>query len=333
MFVGHGLVALALAGTAARLLGCSRERAASIGLAAALFGTLPDVDIVYAPVGLLGGVSGLAAAAEAFWETGNVVHRGPTHSLLVGAVGAVAAGLAARGTVAGRLTAVALCSGLVAVALTVSGLLGAVVVAVAAAVGGVLVGVARGFGLGPAAVAGAAAAGLLTHPFGDLVTGTPPALLYPLDAAVVSGRIVLSADPTLHLLGAFGIELAAIWAGVAVYARLTGRRLPALVDRRAALGLLYPAAAVAIPAPTLEAAAPFVLSVLAVGVVGVVPPPARALGRDADRPLALALPDGGRGPRDRLPGLDAVATGLAAVTLAGLAYGLTYAVLAGVGPV
>jgi hypothetical protein len=144
--------------------------------------------------------------------------------------------------------------------------------------------------------------GLLSHPFGDLFTGEPPPFLYPLEVLSLDGRLLLHPDPTLHLLAAFAIELAVVWAAFVTSVRLTGGDPWSLIDRKAVLGVGYGAAAVVLPAPTIDAAEPFVFSVLAVGVVGVAPSPARW------RPVL---------PR-------AVATGLAAVTLAAAACGVVY---------
>src|SRR6056297_1986212 len=93
MFIGHGLLAFALVALVGRRWGLTRDRTLSLAVLAGGFATLPDVDMVYAPVGLLGGASGAFTAAEAFWQTGNVVHRVITHSLVIGVVAAVAFGL------------------------------------------------------------------------------------------------------------------------------------------------------------------------------------------------------------------------------------------------
>ncbi|MFB6309266.1 MAG: metal-dependent hydrolase [Haloarculaceae archaeon] len=304
MFVGHGMVAFALVGLLARRAGWRAERALSVALVAALFATVPDVDILYGPVGLLGGVSGVFDAAEAFWAAGNTVHRGPTHAWTVGLVAAVAAGLWRVGRPSARAISVLLLSLLVAVATVASGgLVGVVVAAFATAVVGIAT-LAGRWNLSPRAVAGAAAVGLLSHPLGDLFTGEPPALLYPLDPMLVTGRIALSADPTLHLLGAFLLELSTIWLAVAVYFRLTGRSLSDHADRRSITGVAYGLVALAIPAPTLDTSYHFVLSVLALGAVGFAPAPVR-------RRLDWSF----------------VVTALLTVTLAGLAYTVAYVVL------
>ena len=328
MFVGHGVLAFVVVAWLARALDRPVREAAAIGLVAAAFGTLPDVDMVYAPLGLLSGVGSLAGASAAFWESADAVHRTATHSLVVGVLGTIAVGAWqarparwphwlqpwGRGPVQTPSTerdSPSLLLSLVAVGV------GAVVVLVGIAGGGAVGGaVAALFVAGAVGIATvarradlpagwtvlAAGIGLLTHPFGDLLTGTPPRLLYPLDAVVLESRIVLAPDPTVNLLLAFFVELAVIWLGLATVARLQGWRLGWRVHPRAALGVGYAAVLVAVPAPSLDTAAPFVVSVLAVGGVGA--------------PLAVSDRGGGW--------WDAVATATSAVTVAGLAYLLAY---------
>lgn len=298
MFVGHGLVAFAVVAALGGWRGWDLPLVLPAAVLAGLFATVPDVDVVY-------GVAGFAEAAatadpEAFWAVGNRTHRGLTHSVPVGVVTALAAGLLVRRDT-WAVAGLPVLAGLVAMAVVVSGgLAGLVATAFAAGVLG-LVALARSLALSPRAVAGAALVGLVTHPFGDLFTGSPPDVLYPFDAVLVADRVVLASDPTLHLLGAFGLELAAAWLALAAYVRLTDRRLLARVDRRAALGAAYGAAALVLPAPTLEVSYQFVFSVLAVGAVGVAGP---SVGRVVT--------------------LRSVATALATVSVAAVAYAVVY---------
>ena len=331
MFVGHGVLAFVIVAWLARTLDRPVREAAALGLVAAAFGTLPDVDMVYAPLGLLSGVGSLAGASAAFWETAGAVHRTATHSLVVGALATLAVGAwlarparwrsplipSGRGSVqrpTGAWVRPSPLLSLAAVGVGVSLVL--VGVAGGGAVGGAVVGLFVVGALGIATLARradlpggwtvlAAGVGLLTHPFGDLLTGTPPRLLYPLDAVLLEGRIVLAPDPTVNLLLAFFVELAVIWLGLATVARLQGWRLGWRVHPRAALGVGYAAVLVAVPAPSLDTAAPFVVSVLAVGGVGA--------------PLAVSDGDGGW--------WDAFVTATSAVTVAGLAYLLAYLVV------
>ncbi|MFB6094071.1 MAG: metal-dependent hydrolase [Halanaeroarchaeum sp.] len=300
MFVGHAALAFAIAGLGGRALGVTRRRSLALATLAAVAATLPDVDMVYALTGLLavGGPTPIEVA-HAFFAASTAVHRSVTHSLIVAVPTAGLVALVGRGwprAVAGATLGIAV----VAVALVASPLMAAIG-ALFVGAAGVLGIVAARLELDATRVGVAALVGFVSHPFGDLFTGQPPALLFPLDAGLFGGRVAIAADPTLHLIGAFGVELAAIWAGLLVFARLRGRDLAAHLRPRAAFGGAYATAIVAFPPPTVDAAYRFVGSVLAVGVVGALP-------------LRRRLPDG----------LTVVTTGLAGVTVAGAAYALAY---------
>jgi membrane-bound metal-dependent hydrolase YbcI (DUF457 family) len=300
VFVGHGLLAFAVVAVLGERLAWDRRATLSVALLAAGFGTLPDVDVVYAPVGFV--LAGeFATPVESFWAAGNRVHRGVTHSLVVAVPTAAGAGLLARREPVARAAGLSLLTGVVAVATLVSGALAFAVtlVFVAAAVG--FVAGARRYDVPARQVAGAALLGLFTHPFGDVFTGSPPAFLYPFDAVLLAERVTLSGDLTLHLLGAFWVELAVVWLAMAAYLRLTDRSVAARVERPAALGVAYGGAALVLPTPTLEVSYPFVYSVLGVGLLGAVStrPPAR-------------------------PPWNAAVTALTAVSLASLSYAVVY---------
>ncbi|WP_302080077.1 metal-dependent hydrolase [Salinibaculum rarum] len=309
MFVGHGLLAFAIAASVASRRGWPTDRALAVGIVAGLFGTVPDIDMLYAVFGLASGAEGLFAASDAFWAAASLVHRAVTHSLVLGTVAAVGfAAWRARTTALseradGWLAVAGLSFALLvgAVFLT-SGPLAAAIVVVFLLGGLGIVTVAGVLDFGPRIVLGTALLGLLSHPFGDLFTGTPPQFLYPLDATIVADRILLHPDPTLHLLGAFFVELAVIWAALLTVARLRGWQLLPSVRPRAALGVGYAAAVFAIPAPTLQVSWPFVFSVLGVGLVAV--------------PVGLREQVGNR--------WYTAVTGLTAVTLAGFAYAVAY---------
>lgn len=308
VFVGHTLLAFAIGALAARAAGQAPERALRIGLVAGAFGLAPDVDIIYAPVGVVGAAT-LMGAAEGFWATGNVVHRAVTHSLLVGVATAGAVGALTRESVGWQAVGWAGLAALLVATAAVSGVLGLVVMAVFLATTVAIAAVGRRGGLSPPVVATAALVGLVSHPFGDLLTGSPPAMLYPLDVQLVSARVETFADPTLALLAPFALELAVAWLAVLAYLRVTpgpvAPRLRAALSPRAAVGVAFGVAALALPAPTLETSYHFVLPAVAVGVVGAHP---IQLGR---RPLRV------------------VTTGLATLTLAVAAYAVAYLALAG----
>lgn len=319
MFIGHGVLAFVLAAVLAVRL--DQERPLLLGGVAGVFATIPDVDMAYAVLGLLEAVSsgtGTATGlATAFWSTGNVVHRSVTHSLIIGtaAAGMVWCWTGFRRNTTGShrliaaVGATTLTAAVLATGIAASGpLSGAVLVAFLG--GAVLVAEAttRLTDLSPVTIAALALGGFVTHPFGDLFTGQPPRLLYPIETTVFTERVSLAADPTIHLLGAFGIELALIWAGVLVWLWLTGRSVSPAVNRRALTGTGFAGAVLVLPAPTLELSYPFVFGVLAVGLVGALP--------------RIVEP---RGPRVELPAPErAVLTGLAAVTVALGAYTLAY---------
>jgi hypothetical protein len=65
MFLGHGLAAFAIAASVAARRGWRGERALAVGLVAGLFATLPDVDMLYAVAGLLGGMEGVFVTSDA----------------------------------------------------------------------------------------------------------------------------------------------------------------------------------------------------------------------------------------------------------------------------
>jgi membrane-bound metal-dependent hydrolase YbcI (DUF457 family) len=301
MFVGHAALAFGIAVLGTRSVGWSRERALGLGIVVALAATLPDLDMLSVLPGLLAGPLPAHSPVEAFWD-GAAAHRSLTHSLVVALpVGAVVGLVAAAGRARGAGLALAGGAGLALLALPG----GTPVVIVPFVLGAVALGLLaarlpvswRVSGLG-------ATAALLTHPFGDLVTGDPPWLLYPAGIEVLTGRVTLAADPTLHLLAAFFLELGAVWLGVWALLHLENRSLRGTIQPRAALGGLFAGAVLLIPAPTLAVSYQFVFGVLAVGAVGV-------------------------HPRRRPDSLVVVPTGLAAITLAGVAYAAAYLLVLG----
>ncbi|MDZ7702167.1 MAG: metal-dependent hydrolase [Halobacteriales archaeon] len=304
MFVGHAFVAFALAASVADRAGRSRYRALQFGVVAGAFALVPDVDILYAVAGVLrADPSGVWAATAAFWDSSQAVHRAMTHSLVLAVPAAIGFGLAAASRRV-RLAAALPLLGLVALGWLADGALAAAMLLLFVGAGVVVARGAARWGAAPTTVLAAAAVGLLSHPFGDLFTGTPPPLFFPLGPEMFGERVTLLADPTLNLLAVFGLELAAVWVGLLVAARLVGWSVRDAIDRRAAAGALYGAAAFVLPPPTLETSYHFVFTVLAMGSLGAVSLAARVNRRRFAR---------------------AGVTALTAVTLAGAAYALVYA--------
>ncbi|WP_312911032.1 metal-dependent hydrolase [Natronosalvus caseinilyticus] len=328
MFVGHALLAFAVAALVAEWRGWGPRRALAIGVVAGLFAAIPDVDVAYALVGLaewnLG--DGALGASTAFWDASRTVHRSATHSLVVGVVAAPAFGLLAirrtrssSGSVRAYLAhtaAVGLLTALVVVAFAASGPVAAFVMALFAITGAVVaVGTSRATTFSPAIVALAAIWGLFSHPWGDLVTGEPPEWLFPFAAPALESRVLLHPDPTLNLLGAFAIELAVIWLALLTYARLADRDPLAALDRRAAAGAAYGVVALVSTPPTLDMSYHFVFSILGAGLVcGVV--------REGTVPGVHGLIP--QRWRTSSGVFDIVLTALTGVTVALLAYAAVY---------
>lgn len=299
MFLGHALLAAGIAAVVARAVGVSRERALSLAAIAGLFGAAPDVDILYALPGLAN-ADALMGAPDAFWTASTDVHRGVTHSLILAVPAAVAVAYSRQWPSVGTVLAI----GMLGVTVAVGGLMPALILAAFLLVGTGVAVVAHRVGVEPRVTFGLALVGFLTHPFGDLLTGTPPPLLFPLDITVLATRIQPFADPTLNLLLAFGVELAVLWFGVWALARTAEVELRPALDRRAVIGGTVALAAFVLTPPTMAASAHFVLPALAVGLVGALP---------------RGLP-----PAERVSPLTAVVTGLAAITVGVLTYTVTY---------
>ncbi|MFC7167659.1 metal-dependent hydrolase [Halospeciosus flavus] len=306
MFLGHETLAFALVALVATLCGVSRERALALGVAAGLFAFVPDADMVYALAGFLRVDSASAfAAANAFWSASTAVHRSITHSLVLAGPAAAGFALVAATSRFHRALGALLLAGLVGVAFVASGPLGVLVTVAFALAGlGVVALATRRLDLGSRAVGATALVGLVSHPFGDLLTGHPPAFFYPFEVTLLAGRPAPFGDPTLNLLAAFAFELAAIWAGLVVFLALTDRRFRGHLAPRAAAGGAYALAALVIQPPTLETSYQFVFSVLAVGSVGL--HPRSLLDRSLPDPVAVAV------------------TGLTAITVAGAGYTVAY---------
>jgi len=276
VFVGHALLAFAIATLVADWRGWSARQALTLGLVSGAFAAIPDVDMIYTVVAL--DVGRLSADTlrqpSVFWDASRAVHRSITHSLLISlaagpAFGAWAAGTStSRGWLAVRAVASAILLTLVWAAWAYSGLAGAIVVGTFVAAGIAIARLARTRTALPGrTIAFIATVGLLSHPWGDLVTGDPPRLLYPLDVQVVEETVLLHADPTVHLLGAFALELSVVWLAAFAIARVAGRSPLALLDRRAAIGVTYGVAAVVLTPPTLSVSYHFVFSILGVGLI------------------------------------------------------------------
>lgn len=299
MFIGHALLAGGLAVLGSRAAGATPRRSLLVAALAALFATAPDVDILYALPGLLE-ASGIMGAPEAFWTASTTVHRGVTHSLLVGGSAAVVVAVSQFDRPLTIIVGLALV-GLVTLQMSV---LSGAILAVFLLLGAMIAHLATQLGIGSSTTFAAALLGFLTHPFGDLLTGSPPPLLAPLEVTLLTERLAPFADPTLNLLLAFAAELAVLWFGIWAIFHTAELELRPALDRRALLGTSAGLAVFVLAPPTMAASAHFVLPTVALGTVGAVP---------------RGLP-----PRRAVPFRTALVTGLAAVTLGVGTYTLAY---------
>ncbi|MFC3960028.1 metal-dependent hydrolase [Halovivax cerinus] len=357
MFVGHALFAFAVAALVADRWGWHRRQALAVGIVAGAFATLPDVDVAYAFVGLLRWITtdGALSAPTAFWDASRATHRSVTHSLVTGAIAAASFALLARSLTADRsVPAIGGSLGLVAILLALAigaGPLAGAMMALFLATGWVLTRLATHRTTLSAPTIGLAALwGLWSHPWGDLFTGEPPAFAFPIETAFVDSRVVISGDPTLHLLGAFAIELATVWLALLALYRLTDRAVIPAIDRRATVGSLYGVTALVATPPTLAVSYHFVYSILGVGflfgAIKTAPLPSQvrlpirsslgpsipgsrsaALDRLTGRTLADRLGDGSWLSNDDV--LDGALTAVAAVTVALATYGVSYVLVVG----
>ena len=349
MFVGHEFLAFAIAGWAARRVGCDARTALHAGAVAAVASVLPDLDVGYA-VGTyaVAVADGTPIGWEAFWGVANATHRVVTHTLpSVGVAtlwfGAAVALARRRGAADGRggapagraASAVLVGAAAVGAALVLPAFRTAVSPS-AAVVAGVFLGCVAAAGwvvasrtrLSTAGATAAAGVGVVSHPFGDVFLAAPPPFRSPFGPATSAGRVSLAADPTLDILGVLFVELAAVWAGIVVFARLyggvvgRGGRLRDAIDPRAAAGVAYAPAAGVLPRPTIVDA--HVLGATIVpfaAVVGAWAWSAAVRGGTADAPDTDAL-EGRLGPAS-----VGVVAGMAALTLAAGAYTLVYVVV------
>ncbi|MFB6105734.1 MAG: metal-dependent hydrolase [Halobacteriaceae archaeon] len=315
MYVGHSLLAFALAAGGADALDRRPRTALAAGALAAGFAVVPDTDLAHTVFAVAASVVRTGSldvfpTTQYVWTESWVVHRALTHSLLVGGaavVGVVGVAAARRRGREWALVPVCVYAVLLWVAVSGLGALGGATITLYAVAAGVLAWVGAGRGHSPGLVGAAAAVGLLTHPFGDVFMGTPPTFLYPLTGAAPISKITVLADPTLNLLALFGLEVALGWWALATAVRVRGDDLGAYLRPRAALGAGYAGAVFVVPPPTLELAYGWAGGLLAAGLlVGGATLPTRERGLDREAVLV------------------AVTTGLAAVSLGTVAYVLAY---------
>ncbi|WEL17920.1 putative membrane protein [Halorhabdus sp. SVX81] len=274
MFVGHAFLAFGIVALLARrfgpaerlsLRGVTVQYAVVAGLAAALFASLPDVDVAHAAFQVVTLPEG-ATAFDHFWTATGERHRTTTHSLVVAVL--ASAGFAV--SVPNRWGGAAVLFGVVALAAFTGGVVGAGVMTLFVVGGVALTALAARIGLSARSIFGASALGLAIHPFTDLLTGVPPSFFAPWDVTVIGGRVEPFTDATYNLLVAFGTEIAVIWFGLLVGLTLLGIELRRHVHPAGVLGVAYAPMALVLNAPSVDNAALFVGTILPVGAIGLV---------------------------------------------------------------
>lgn len=331
MYVGHGLLGVALGGAIARALGLDRGRSLALALAAGAFAIVPDVDMARTVIAVISaGPEAVFPTTEHVWTKSWIVHRSLTHSLIsaglaatmVTAASALLGGRTARSFPVRVGLGVLTLGPLAALFLIARGsdaLLGVMIIALYAALALLVAGYAIRRGVPPGQVGIAAVLGLGSHPFGDVWMGTPPTFLYPVLTTPPIDTVRFAADPTINLITLFAIEVTLGWAALAVIADLSGYSLGDHLHPQAALGVGFAAALPMIPPPTLEVAYQFALGTIATGLVlGIAP---------AAWPDRLALRR--MGTRRRNSRFSVVVTALAGATAALLGYLVAYVVVGG----
>lgn len=265
MIAGHAAIGFLVAALAGFYLDVEPEGCITLGLFAAAFAALPDIDLIFASGEILAVfTSGMGGFVESFWEASSAFHRGITHSLVTLAVSTVAFILyRERESVE---AAAALVFVLTSYGLVFAGFQAAMVMAVFSLAGIALSHYSVG-SLQRREFVLAAFAGLMSHPFVDIFTGVPPSFLFPLDINFLGSRLVLNQDPVLNLLSIILMELSLLFLAVLTAILLKEDELRSHLTPAPLLGFLYVPLYFVVPEPTLSSAYTFVLVAVGLGVL------------------------------------------------------------------
>ncbi|WP_414836310.1 metal-dependent hydrolase [Candidatus Nanohalococcus occultus] len=265
MIVGHFFLAFTLAALVALKAGLDAQKTLTIALTAAAFSIVPDIDIVYAFTAVSTFIDGTSVFVETFWKSSSQIHRGITHSLITGIIGAVASTLCFR-TKNFYLEVLAVLTGFV-VGMALEGVVTAVVL-VLYVFSALFLARFTSDRLTVKWFFIAAFIGLVGHPFGDLFTGTPPRFLYPLSLNFLTGRIVLVGQPVLNLLAVFFIELSTVIAAVFCFGYLKKFSFRDQLNGKILFSCFFGLTAFLIQAPTHESSYQFVYSLVGFSLLG-----------------------------------------------------------------
>jgi len=258
MFAGHFFIAFLIVSLFAYWKGIDKEQCLVLGVFAGGFAVLPDLDIVYA----LKGLSSIflpVSVLDSFWSASKVIHRGISHSLVTGFIAASLFALGyEKNSYIGNIFSIIF---LGVFAFFLDGWIGAGVLVLYGAVGGVLSTYAENY-LSRKRLFAVALTGLMSHPFGDLFTGTPPDFLYPLNIEIISSRLVLFSDPVINIVSLLIFEVALILSGITFIAYLKDFDVTKFFNLAPLVGVLYGSVFWLIPLPSLSEAYKFVFSIL-----------------------------------------------------------------------
>lgn len=262
MFAGHFFLAFLIAALIAYWQGLEKKQTLVLGLFAGGLAVLPDLDIVYA----LKGLTTLllpGSVLESFWSASKIIHRGISHSLVTGFIAATLFTLGyEKNSYIGNILSTVF---LGVFAFMLDGWIGAGVLALYGAVGAVLATYAEKY-ISRKELYIVSLIGLLSHPFGDILTGTPPQFLYPFNIELIGSRIPLSTDPTINIILVLILEILIILTGILFMAYLKEKDLKSFITKIPLLGLFYGFTSLFIPDPTLSNAYTFVFSILGYGL-------------------------------------------------------------------
>lgn len=265
MIVGHAMVGFVVSVMIARKLSMSRDQQLAVGLTAMAFAVLPDFDLIVGVIGVVeSGLQGISQTQQEFWTDGLKYHRGLTHSILFGLVSATIFSLISYGD-RNRLLGLALAIVVLLISAVSLGVLQSIVVFSYIISGIVITLIVRKYNDMRNIVVISSFTGVITHPFGDVFTGTSPQLLSPLSINVLPDIVLVSQEPTLHLLFVFILELSTVWAFVYTYLKINEESVWTYIPVYTMVGVLYGFTSMIIQPPTLEVSYHFVFSIIALG--------------------------------------------------------------------
>lgn len=286
MIVGHFFLAFSAVSLIAYYVGRQSEEALILGLAAGLFALIPDIDILYAFTEIAELASGFYGFTDSFWDASQQTHRGFTHSLLTGLLAVSMFSihyLTKRKYLAGIFLSI-----MTGLSYFLEGSVNAAVVFVFMLAGFIITERFKQE-ISFKDFVTVSAFGIMSHPFGDIFTGTPPDFLYPLSLTFIEERIILFPEPSLNFLAVFGLELLFIWLGILSYVVIHEKNLREELSLVSATGFLFGVTSFLITSPSLSSSYGFVSSII--GFSGIVTAAIWVFSKTRDRKYFYALVD------------------------------------------